>query len=129
MDVAIICSSMPAFASFSKTYMTKARYVVSLRDRFASYLTGSKTKLISKTKSLPQLKSSHRGDDYSDTISRLHVGQYTELNEGENASNITFPSVLTKIHAAPYGDLEEGIIMESLSVEQVTQVNHVDDQL
>lgn len=86
-------------------------------------------KLVSKTKSFPRLKRSQLGDDRSDTFSRLHVGQYSELNKGANASKATFPSVLTKIHAAPYGDLEEGIIMESLSVEHSAHENHAANQL
>ena len=129
MDVSIICSCMPAFASFSKIYVPKARDVASLRDRFASYLTGSKTKLVSKAKAFPQSKRSHPEDEHSDAISRLYVGQYCELNEGGNASKVTFPGVLTKIHAAPYGDLDEGIIMESLSVEQTTDRRYVAAQL
>ena len=115
---------MPAFASFSRTHIAKAT-----RHRFTSYLAGSKTKLVSKAKPFPQSKRSHLEDDRSDTISRLHVGQYSQLSEGENASKVTFPGVLTKIHAAPYGDLEEGIIMESLSVEQTTDRNYVSGQL
>ena len=120
---------MPAFASFSKTHVAKAREVASLRDRFASSLAGSKTKLVSKTMPFLRAKRSHLEDDHSDLISRLHVGQYSELNEGENASKVTFPGVLTKIHAAPSGDLEEGIIMESLSLEQTTDRRYVADQL
>ena len=108
---------MPAFASFSKTYVAKKRDVASLCDRFASYLAGSKTRLVCKTMPFLRAKRSHLEGSHSDTIARLHVGQYSELNEGENASKVTFPSVLTKIHAVPYGDLEEGIIMESLSLE------------
>ena len=119
---------MPAFASFSKMYVAKARDVTSLRDRFTSYLAGSKTKLVSKAKPFPRSQRSHFEDDHSDTVSRLHRGQYSELNDRENASIITFPGVLTKIHAAPCGDLEEGIIMESLSVEQTTDRKHVADQ-
>ena len=109
--------------------MTKARDFASLRDRFASYLAGSKTKLVSKTMPFLRAKRSHLEDDHSDLSSRLHVGQYSEMHEGENASNVTFPGVLTKIHAAPSGDLEEGIIMESLSLEQITDKKYVADQL
>ena len=129
IDVSIICSSMPAFASFSKTYVAKTRDVAYLRDRFASYLAGSKSKLVSKTMPFLRPKRSHLEDDQSDTISRLHVGQYSELHEGENTPKVTFPSVLTRIHAAPCRDLEEGIIMESLSLEQTTDRKYVADQL
>ena len=128
-DISIICSSMPAFASFSRTYVAKSRHLASLRDRFASYLGASRTKLGSKSKSLPQLKRSHLRDGRSDTLARLHVGQYSELSGGANASRDTVPSVLTKIHATPFGDLEEGIIMESLTVEQSAHDNHVANQL
>ena len=120
---------MPAFASFSKIYLAKARDVTSLRDRFASYLADSKTKLVSKAKPFPHSQKSHFNANHSDTISRLHVGQNSELNDRENASIVTFPGVLTKIHAAPYGDLEEGIIMESLSVEQTIDRKHNADQI
>ena len=74
-------------------------------------------------------KRSHLEDNHSDPSSRLHVGQYSELHEGETASNFTFPGVCTKIHAAPSGDLEEGIIMKSLSLEQITDEEYVADQL
>ena len=120
---------MPAFASFSRTYVAKSKYLASLRDRFASYLGASRTKLVSKAKSLPQLKRSHLRDDRPDTFARLYVGQYSELTGGANASRVTLPSVLTKIHATPYGDLEEGIIMESMTVEQSAHDNHVANQL
>ena len=126
MDVSIICSSMPAFASFSKIYVAKARNVASLRDRFASYLPGSKTKLVVKTMPFPRSRTSHL---HSDTVSRSHGGQYSELNEGDNASNVTFPGAHTKIHAAPSGDLEEGINMESLSLEQTTDRKYLADRL
>ena len=128
-DISIICSSMPAFASFSRTYVAKSKHLASLRDRFTSYLGASKTKLVSKSKSLPQLKRSHLRDDHSDTLARLRVGQYSELTGGTNASRVTIPSVLTKIHATPFGDLEEGIIMESLTVEQSAHDKPVANQL
>lgn len=116
---------MPAFASFSNTYVAKSRYIASLRDRFTSYRAISKTKLVSRTKT--HSKKSQNGDDYSDTVSRLHAGQYSELNEDKSASKATFPSVLTKIRAAPYEDMEEGIIMESLSLEQSAHKTHTAD--
>ena len=128
-DVAIICSSMPAFASFSKTYMAKSRHIASLRNRFASYLGLSKTKLVSRAKPWTQLKRSQNRDDHSDTVSRLHEGPYSPLNEDKNGSKATVPSLSTKIHATPYGDLEEGVIMESLSLEQSTKKINAADQL
>ena len=121
IDVSIICSSMPAFASLSRSYVTKSRNIASLRDRFASYLAVSKTKLGSGSKSIPHLKSSRSGEDHSDSVTQLHVGQYSSLKEGGNTSMAVFPSVLTKIRATSPGNLEEGIIMQSSSLEQLTQ--------
>ena len=117
---------MPAFASLSKTYLAKWRYIASLRDRIASYLAVSKTRLVSKTKSSPQLQRSQNGDDRREADSRLHVGQYSRIHEDTSASKPTL-SVFTNIHAAPHGDLEEGIIMESLSVKQSAHTTHAAD--
>ena len=61
---------------------------------------------------------SHLEDGHSDTIPYLHIRQDFEISEKENTSKVTLPSVLTRIHAAPYRDLEEGIIMKSFSLEQ-----------
>lgn len=119
---------MPAFASFSRTYITKSKYLASLRDRIASRLEISKTKLVSKPKSFAR-KRSHPGDDHSDNFPHLYVGQYSELYDSSDASKVTPPRVLTKIHAIPRGDLEEGISLESLSVEQSTHEKRVADQL
>ena len=122
---------MPAFSSFSKSYLAKSRYIAFLRDRFASYLAVSRTKLASKAKSSSSKpERSQRGNDQSDRVSRLYVGHYSKLNEDTDTSKAsTFGSVLTKIHAASYGDLEEGVIMESLSVKQSAHRAHAADQL
>ena len=119
---------MPAFASFSKTHLAKWRYIASLRDRIASYLAVSKTKLASRTKLSPQLQRSQHGDDRTEAVSRLYVGQYSRIHEDTGVSKPTL-SVFTKIHAAPHGDLEEGVIMASLSVEQLAHTTHAADQL
>ena len=138
-DVAIICSSMPALASFSKPFVTKWRYIASLQDRIASYLAVSKTKLVaSKTmsSSSPQQQQQRSqnhdddDDDRSETVSRLHmVSQYySKLHEDTpDTSKGSFGGSIftTDIHAASCGgDLEEGVIMESLSVEQVAHMTH-----
>ncbi len=120
---------MPAFASFSRTYVAQSKYLASLRDRIASRLGASKTKLVSKPKSFARNKRSHPGGDHSDTFPHLYVGQYSELNDRPDASKVSLPSVLTKINAIAPGDLEEGIIPESLSVEQSTHEKRVADQL
>ena len=109
--------------------MAKSKYVVPLRNRIASYLGASKTKLVTKPMSFLRQQKSHHGDDHSDNYPGLYVGQYSELNGGSNASKTTLPRVLTKIHATPRGDLEEGIILESLSVEQSAHEKRVADQL
>lgn len=122
---------MPAFSSFSKTYLAKSKYIAYLQDRLAFYLAVSQTKLVSKAKSFsPQSERSQCGNDQSDRFSRLYVGQYSKLNDDTDTSKAsTFGSVFTKIHAAPYGDLEEGVIMESLSVEQSAHTAHAASQL
>ena len=122
---------MPAFASFSKTYVAKSKYFTAFRDRFASYLAASKTKLVSKSKPFPRLrlKRPYLRDDRADILSHSHMGQYSELNGGANASRSILPGFLTKIHTAPHGHLQEGIIMESLTVEQSTHEKHVANQL
>ena len=128
MNVTIICSSMPAFAAISRT-VTKSKYLASLRDRFTSYLATSKPKRGSKSQSLARTKRLRLRDDRSETFARSYVGQYSELNDGPNASKAAFPSVLTRIHADAGGDLEEGIILESVSVEQTAHEQHVADHL
>ena len=90
--------------------MAKSKYITSLRDHFASYFTQSRTKLVSRVKSPPQVKRPLKSH-LSDTFFRLHVGQFTELNEDQNASKATFPSVLTGIHASPHGYPEEEMII------------------
>ena len=128
MNVAIICSSMPAFASLSRTVVV-SKYLASLRDRLASYFATSKPKRGSKSQSLARTKRLRLRDNRLGTILRLHVGQYSELSDGPNASKAAFPSVLTRIHAGARGNLGKGIILESVSVEQTAHEKHVADQL
>lgn len=65
------------------------------------------------------------GENASNGFSRLHVGQYADLGEEPKSYNTSFPSVDTRIQATARGDLEEGTIVESLSMEQSTQERHV----
>ena len=90
----------------------------------ASHFAGSKTKLLSKAKPFPRSGRSHFGNKHTDSLSRLHVDQYSELNDSTNAPRAAFSSVHTRIHAPSHGDLEEGIIMKSLSVEQSAHERH-----
>lgn len=87
---------MPAFSSFSKTYLAKSKYIAYLQDRLAFYLAISQTKLVSKAKSFsPKSERSQCGNDQSDRFSRLYVGQYSKLNEDTDTSKAcTFGSVI-----------------------------------
>ena len=121
-DVAIICSSMPAFASFSRAHLANSKYLSSLRSRIASRFgsSGSKSKLLSKSVSLPRFNLKRSADTPSNSFTRLRDGDDVELNPLTHTYKATVPSVQTEIHAAPHRDLEEGVVIKSLSVEHST---------
>ena len=114
---------MPAFASFSRTYLTESKFLISLRSRLASRFnsSGSKTKLLPKTVCFARLKSRWPANASSRSFSRLYDGDYAESNVVTNTYQAAVPRVHTEIIAVPHRDFEEVIGMKSLSVDQFTQ--------
>lgn len=104
--------------------MATSKFIVALRGYFKPRSLHSKSKLFSRSKPCPRLGTIDLGESASNGFSRLHVGQYAELGEEPKSYNIPFPSVDTRIQATARGDLEEGAIVESLSMEQSTQEKH-----
>ena len=102
--------------------MATSSHLSFLYDRLASRLAISKTKLLSQPAILP--KRTPIKDDDSSSFRRLHVGQFSKLGGGLDALKLNFPTVRTNICTADRTDTEEGIIMESLSVEQSAQKDH-----
>ena len=78
-------------------------------------------------RSLAPKRSPQPRDMRSDSFSHLSIGEVSEVNSGPNASKTTLPRVFTKIHAIPREDLEEGIILESMSVQQSTYKKRIAD--
>ena len=123
-NISIICGSMPAFASFSRNRVATWKFIASLRSHFKSRSVHSKSRLFFNSKPCPKLGTPELREGASNGFSRLHVGQYTELGEDPKSYNTSFPSVSTRIQATRRGDLEEGTIVASLSMEQSTQERH-----
>ena len=90
-NVAIICSSMPSFAAFSRTYLANPIYFTSLRARLASPFSGPRSKAkylptlvsypsfspikIRKNAPLDSFASLYEDEDHAQPDSRTNVGQ------------------------------------------------------
>ncbi|KAI9845651.1 MAG: hypothetical protein M1837_004625 [Sclerophora amabilis] len=119
-DISLMCSSMPAFASFSKAFVTSSAYLSSLRSRILhpsrshGSSGSSKTKSPYNAKNYPIQKQFATPSD-SESLSHLHDDGYLELSVTPGTGRRT----ITEIQgSAAERDLEQGVIKKSTSVEQ-----------
>lgn len=82
-DISISCTSMPAFAWFSRTYVAKSKYLAFFRDRIASRFA---EKLHSEPKSFVRLKGPHLEDNHPYTLPRWQSPQYSESDDATKAT-------------------------------------------
>lgn len=121
--VAIIVSSMPAFAAFLKSHASDAVFFLSIRSRIRSRLLSRADRSRSR-KDIGAKSSSTGSNSYpiplpnSDYSSYLREGDYFELTENQEIGRYMEGNTKTVLRgAASHGCHEDGDITKAVDVE------------
>lgn len=117
--VTIMCSSMPAFASFSKAWAAHSGYFTSLRSRLCSYITPSTSTAKSNSSASSETQPDPFRANEVTTRSDSHP-QVLFAYEEHRGSNIgSQNSTTTEVRgAACTDDIENGVIRKTVTVLQ-----------
>lgn len=119
--ITIICSSMPAFASFSKAWALHSGYFTSLYSRLFSHFNLS----IFKDKSSSLASSETRANHFRANPIRAHANSHEQFlfgfEDSQGLNRYPLNSLTTEVHgAAGTDDIESGIIKKSVTVLQTS---------
>ena len=124
-DAAIICGSMPAFASFVKAYIKKPTYISSLHSRLLpqSSRPDIRSKPSTKARSFPASQPYLPQPTGSDSFRHLRDNGWLELNEVHRLKgNLEEPPTAVIRGGARSYDIEEGVITKQISVSQSSRM-------
>ena len=106
---------MPAFSSFSKTYLAKPKSLASLGAQIGSCVSSwLKAKSIPKPASFPPFGLSSRAAIQSESFEQLRDGAHAQQNSHKNVYQVGAPSVHAETLEYPLRDLERNSTAESL---------------
>ena len=116
LNIAIICSSMPAFSSFSKTYLAKPNQFAARGAQIVSRVSSywSKAKSFSKSASFPPFGPTSRAAIESESFEQLHDGVNAQPNRHTNLYQVGASSGHPETREYPLRDLERNITADSL---------------